>query len=249
MNTGRRRYEYLDVLRGITVISMILYHGIWDLVYIVGLKMDWYRSNVGYIWQQSICWTFILLAGFCWSLGKNKMKRGLLVFAAGALVSLVTCIVTPKQRVIFGVLTLLGCCMLLMLLLEKVLRRVPASAGIMISLLLFLLTKNLNHGTIGLGTSWQIQLPKAWYDSGYIMTFLGFLDRNFFSTDYFSLFPWLFLFVTGYFLYRLSCEKGLLDKPWLRTVKSKPLAFVGRHSLLIYMVHQPILYFLIMCAF
>ena len=86
----RQRYGALDWIRGITLISMILYHGAWDLVYMFGVNWDWYRSKGAYAWQQSICWTFILLSGFCWALGQNrrrKLRRGLLVFSGGALIT------------------------------------------------------------------------------------------------------------------------------------------------------------------
>ena len=61
------RYYFLDRLRGITVVSMVAYHGIWDLVHIFHINISWFNDVIGYIWQQSICYTFILLSGFCWS--------------------------------------------------------------------------------------------------------------------------------------------------------------------------------------
>ncbi len=247
--TGHSRYEYLDILRGLTLISMILYHAMWDLVYLVGIKADWFRSNAAYIWQQSICWTFILLAGFCWSLGKKKRKRGSIVFAAGVVVSLVTWIVTPNQKIIFGVLTLLGTCMLLMIPLEKVLRRIPETIGLVLTAGIFLFTKGINRGYLGVEDVCVIYLPKAWYDGGYIPTFLGFMDRSFYSSDYFSLIPWMFLFLTGYFLYQIARSKGILTCSVLLRIRNKPLAYLGRHSLLLYLLHQPIIYLLVMCFF
>ena len=50
---------------------MIAYHACWDLVYLFHADWDWYRGTGAYIWQQSICWTFILLSGFCFSLGRR----------------------------------------------------------------------------------------------------------------------------------------------------------------------------------
>ena len=47
----RQRYGALDWIRGITLISMILYHGAWDLVYMFGVNWDWYRSKGAYAWQ------------------------------------------------------------------------------------------------------------------------------------------------------------------------------------------------------
>lgn len=241
------RYVYLDSLRGLTLISMILYHTIWDLVYITGIELDWFRTDAAYIWQQSICWTFILLAGFVWSMGRRKGKRGCIVVAAGILVMLVTWIFLPEQRIIFGVLTLLGTCMLLMIPLEKGMRKIPETVGFLLSVLLFLLTKNINSGYLGIGGINLAALPKSWYDGGYIMTFLGFTDKDFYSTDYFSLFPWMFLFLAGYFLYRIALRRGVLDQAALNRMGNKPLAYLGKHSLLIYLLHQPIIYFVITC--
>lgn len=105
---------------------MISYHFLWDLVYLYNADIPWYKSHGAYIWQQSICWTFILLAGFSWHLGKKHMKRGLWAFGGGVVVSLVTAIVLPNDRVRYGVLTLIGSCILIWILLDKVLKKIPA---------------------------------------------------------------------------------------------------------------------------
>ena len=120
----RKRLHGLDLLRGVTLLSMIAYHGTWNLVYLFGVDLPWYEKLPGYIWQQSICWTFILLSGFCWSMSRNHLRRGLLVFGGGAVVSLVTCLLMPDSRILFGILTCLGSCMLLMIPLEKLLGQI-----------------------------------------------------------------------------------------------------------------------------
>ncbi len=245
----QNRYMYLDILRGITLISMMLYHAMWDLVYIMKVNIGWFRSDVASVWQQSICWTFILLAGFCWSLGKKKWKRGSLVFAAGIVISLITCIFTPKQRIIFGVLTLLGTSMLLMIPLEKIIKKVPEKIGFPVTMFLFLLTLDINQGYLGFGAIHLYELPKSLYDCGYGMTFLGFLDRDFYSADYFPLFPWFFLFVAGYFLYRIAERKRVLFWEGFNRLKCRPLAWLGRHSLMIYMIHQPVIYLIVHILF
>ena len=85
----KKRFPILDSIRGIVLVSMILYHATWNFVYIYGMKWSWYQSFAAYLWQQSICWTFILLSGFCFSLGKKHWKNGLLVSASGVLVTMV----------------------------------------------------------------------------------------------------------------------------------------------------------------
>ena len=85
------RLALLDSLRGLTLISMILFHACWDAVYLLGANWPWYGSRAAYIWQQSICWTFIMLSGFCIPFSSKLLRRGLEVFGAGALVMAVTC--------------------------------------------------------------------------------------------------------------------------------------------------------------
>lgn len=236
------RYGLLDSLRGLVLISMILFHACWDLVYIFEKDFSWYRGTGAYIWQQSICWTFILLSGFCWSLGRKPGKRGLIIFLAGAVVSLVTVLFMPGDRVVFGVLTLIGSCMLIMIPLHKGLKHVPAGVGLIVCIVLFILTRNVNDGYLGFENLNLIKLPEILYE-GQIMTFLGFTDPGFYSTDYFSLFPWFFLFLAGYFLYYIICAANdgkIMDKYCRQGVE--PFSFLGKHSLLIYMLHQPVIY-------
>ncbi len=238
----KQRYGVLDSIRGLVLVSMVLFHACWDLVYIFGADLDWYHGTGAYLWQQSICWTFIFLSGFCWPLGKSPVKRGVTVFLAGALVSLVTILFMPEDRVVFGVLTLIGSCMVLMVLLDKVLYRLPSGLGFFLSALCFFLTRNVNDGHLGF-EGWDLtELPRFLYQ-GMAMTFLGFPEPGFYSTDYFSLIPWVFLFLSGYFLFGFLGKRDnrqFLDKYFVRGIK--PFDLLGRHSLLIYMIHQPALY-------
>ncbi len=241
-NEKKLRYDFLDSLRGFVLISMILFHACWDLVYIFEKNWNWYLGTGAYIWQQSICWTFILLSGFCWSLGRKPGKRGFIVLMAGEAISLSTILFMPDNRVVFGVLTLIGSCMLLMILLHKGLKHVPAGMGLVISGFLFALTRNLNYGYLGFEEFNLVRLPEILY-KGWVMTFLGFTDPGFYSTDYFSLFPWLFLFLSGYFLYRVITESDnskIMDK--YCTKGAEPFSFLGKHSLIIYILHQPVIY-------
>ena len=91
------RYALLDELRGLDLVSMMLYHGCWDLVKLFGIQANWYYGLPGHLWQQSICWVFILLSGFCLPLGHHPFRRGAVVFGAGALVTAVTLLFLPED--------------------------------------------------------------------------------------------------------------------------------------------------------
>ena len=239
-NVTRTRLHLLDGIRGIVLISMVAYHFSWNMVYLYGARWTWYRSHAAYVWQQSICWTFILLSGFCWSMGRNHLKRGLMVFGGGALVTAVTLLVMPSNRVVFGVLTCIGSAMLLLIPLEKILKKIPAEAGAGVSFALFLLFRNINRGYLGFESINIAALPDSWY-CNLFTTYLGMPAPDFYSTDYFSLLPWFFLFVTGYFIHRTCQKRNLLQ--WKTLQKKLPFVdFLGKNSLLVYLLHQPVLY-------
>lgn len=233
----RRRYQVLDTIRGCALVSMILYHASWDLVYLFGTDWPWYHGFAAHVWQQSICWTFILLSGYCFSLGRHQLRRGLTVFLCGALITAVTWAFMPENLVLFGVLTLLGSSMLLTSGFQHLLQKIPPRAGLAGSFLLFLLTRDVNAGYLGFEGTRIFRFWDGARDLG--TAFAGFPPADFFSTDYFSLLPWFFLFLTGYFLFRLRRSE-------VRELRRIPLVTaMGRHSLLIYMLHQPVIYALL----
>ena len=251
----KQRYHILDEIRGITLCSMILYHAVWDLVYIFGYNWKWYQTDMAFLWQQSICFTFILLSGFCFSLGKRKVRRGLVVFGAGVLISLVTELFMPQNRIRFGVLTLLGSCMLIVAFAEKIMKgskepeqdektvkAISPIWAIVANVLLFILTRRVNYGVLGFADVTVARFPRSLYNLGDVGNFLGFTEQTFFSTDYFSLIPWIFLFLTGYYLY-----KWMKEKQWLTELPKAPSLGawwrpIGRYSLIIYLLHQPVVY-------
>lgn len=234
------RLALLDTLRGLILLSMVAYHALWDAVYLFGAALPWYGGEWAFFWQQSICWGFIFLSGFCWPLGRRPVRRGLTVFGAGVLVMAVTAITQPESRIVFGVLTLLGSCALLLTPLHRWLQRLPALLGLACSAGLFVLLRNVNAGYLGFG-EWNLLPLPAWLYQNSFTTFLGFMQPGFKSADYFSLFPWFFLFLCGYFacLWLKEKERGF---PSVFKLSVKPLAFLGRHSLLLYLLHQPALY-------
>ena len=227
----------LDELRGLDLISMILYHACWDLMFLFGVWMSWYAGRPGQLWQQSICWVFILLSGFCVPFGHHTLRRGATVFGAGALVTAVTLIFMPESRVVFGVLTLLGSAMLLTGLLEPLLKKIPPAVGLAASAVLFALTCHVSERYIGFG-GLQLALPEKLY-ANYLTAFLGFYPDGFYSTDYFPLVPWLFSFWAGYFLHGVIGRERM--EPLRRSV-CPPLGWLGRHSLVLYLLHQPAIF-------
>lgn len=236
------RYQRLDSIRGITLLSMVLFHTVWDLVNIFRVDWDWFYTDLAFVWQQSICWTFIALSGFCWSLGRRKWYRAFVIFGAGLVISFVTEFCAPDQRIRYGVLTLLGVSSFILILLEKYLKNISAWGGFTFCCIAFIFSYGVNDGYLGLKKYLELELPRVLYQTGEFGNFLGFTESSFYSADYFSLFPWIFLFLAGYFTYRIVEEGGGLVK--LARQKSLGVFWdvLGRRSLIIYMLHQPVIY-------
>ena len=250
------RYHLLDNLRGLTFISMVLFHTMWDLVYIFGVDAPWFHTQAAYVWQQSILYCFVLISGFCWGLGHHPLKRGLIVFGCGLVVTAVTFVAMPDDPAIYGVLSLLGTSMLLMIVLEKALKHVPAAAGFALSLVLFVLLRGVPYGYLGFDGLPLVELPDALY-ANIVTAAFGFQPASgFVSSDYVPLIPWLVLFICGYFLMRLLQKpapatnmQDTSGRPELRLPAIGPwplVSLIGRHSLIIYMLHQPVIYGVLM---
>lgn len=247
LTNQKTRSRSLDCLRGAALVSMILYHACWDMVYLWGCDWEWYDGVGAYLWQQSICWTFILLSGYCWSMSRHPLRRGAVTLGAGALVWLVTEFIMPRAALRFGVLTFLGSAALCMIPAEKLLRQIPWRLGLLLHFALFLMFKNAARGWIGLGLGGRLggislaALPRAWYEKGLLSAWLGFAPKGFTSADYFPILPWWFLFCCGYFLWRKTKEGGKTEKE-RSFFLADALEWLGQHSLLVYLLHQPALY-------
>ena len=268
---GRTRVLIPDIVRGVTVVSMVLFHGMWDAVFLHGLSSPWYSALPGYVWQQSICWSFLLVSGYCFRFDRKPAVRGAVIFGCGALISLVTVLFLPEEQILFGVLTLIGSSILLTAGLDGILRKAgfPGTVGghgsgcagkcskngrkyavlLLCAFALFLLTRNVNEGTLGFEGASFGRLPASWYRNLFT-AYLGFPPPSFWSTDYFSLIPWYFLYLTGYFLSfvcpadRLREAERKLFPDTEPPVFLRPVLWIGRHAFLIYLLHQPVLFLL-----
>lgn len=151
-----------------------------------------------------------------------------------------------KNSVItFGILSFIGSAMLIMLPLAKILRFIPPVAGFIISIGMFFATKNIIHGTIGIG-SWQYILPPDFYANNFT-AYIGLPPQSFHSADYFPLLPWIFMYTAGYFLY--YCVQKSISKNNIFKFNCKPLSLLGRHSLAAYLIHQPVIIALLWLCF
>jgi uncharacterized membrane protein len=231
---GGGRLAILDELRGFTIINMIAYHVCYDLVYIHGFDWSWFCGAQAGLWQEYICLSFIFIAGVCTRFSGRPFIRAFKVCACALLITAVTLYAYPDQLIVFGILHCLGASMLIYAVFAPVFRGLPSPVGFVLALLLALATRDVASGVFGIG-SFSVRLPSFLYGTSFLFPF-GFINAGFFSADYFPLFPYLFVFLAG------SAAGPLvrLAPPVLGRVHARPLAYLGRHSLLIYLLHQPV---------
>ena len=233
------RVYLLDELRGLAVLLMIFYHGAYDAVYLFRFTgTAWFTSAPMAFLQRYIAVSFILIAGIMGRYTGSNLRRGAKTFLCGMLVTAVTLLVLPSERILFGILHFLGAAMMLLGLCKPLLKKIPAPVGLLLSALLYLATDSIGRGWIGLGPL-RLELPRALYDAGFLFP-LGLHPRLFASADYYPLLPWLFLFLAGHFLRRLLA--GPMERLDPDALRCPPLCALGRQSLPVYMLHQPIVY-------
>ena len=215
---SKNRIWELDALRGLCILGMIAVHFLFDLTGFNGLPSallflaDWGGA------------AFFLISGICATLGSRCIRRGLTVLGCGLAVSTVTVIMyrlglAPKALIIyFGVLHCLGVCMLLW----HFFRNLPTAVLAVLSAVFI---------AIGLLIQ-NVRIDVRW------LVWLGLRYEGFATSDYFPLLPFLGFFLLGAVLGRLLYREKRSLLPGVRGFHA--LQWMGRQSLPIYMLHQPL---------
>lgn len=217
------RIHLLDLLRSVCVWMMLVYHTVYDLTLFGVLP----GTVLAHLAARAYCYLgaggFLLISGVCVRFSRDSVRRGFLVFCAGFAVTVATTLAGYPVR--FGVLQLLGCCMVLYGLAKRRLEAWNGPIFVFVCLVLFF-------------ASWALTSAIR-VDITFLYP-LGLRAAGFSSADYFPLLPWAFLFLLG-----TAAGKYLdarRDAPPLRRRFPAVLTFCGRHSLMIYLLHQPLIY-------
>lgn len=220
----KQRIWELDAVRGLCLLLMIYCHIVYDLTELFAVVK--LKDPTFYNWAMDYTGIFFLtLSGISVTLGNHPVKRGLTVIGGGMLCSIATYFLyrvdfAPKSILIyFGILHCLGVCMLLWPLLRK---------------LPFWVLGILGAGIL------LINLPPVKTDSLWLLPF-GIRPARWASSDYFPLVPYLGYFLIGSAAGKLLYKNKKSLLPACSFFPIPQLCFMGRHSLLIYLLHQPIL--------
>ncbi|MCL2698062.1 MAG: DUF1624 domain-containing protein [Oscillospiraceae bacterium] len=236
-----KRVGLLDEIRGFAIICMIVYHFLFSLQNFYGVDVPVFFDSWFGVIRSIFAGAFIFISGCVCRFSRNNLKRGAQCFFLGMLVTFVIALVQPSLQIHFGILHLLGICMIIYALTEVFFDFVPPLAGIIIFGFLFFALYNIpygNPGFIGFGGLFAIPVPEILYDAEVLFP-LGFKGPYSNYGDYFPLLPWFCIFATGCFFGVYARENAL--PRWFYKTRVKFFAVTGRYTIWIYLLHQPII--------
>ena len=232
---SQKRIALLDEIRGFCLVCMVFYHAYYLFGSMGGID---FFSTIYRLFepvQLLFASAFICISGICTNFSRSPLRRGLMLLGIAVCVSVVTVFLLPKIGLDrfqdkFGILHLLALCMIL----AGLLRRLPRKPAPLPSAIIFAVLYALS----ALLLSGRIPLPDALLQNPYLFP-LGLHNAEFYSADYFPLLPHMFVFLIGVQIGRILCEKELPSSAFC--VHVRPFAFIGRHSLVVYLAHVPCL--------
>lgn len=220
-NNTKKRFPLIDEIRALAIILMIIFHLFYDLNIFGFVEIDFLKEKFWLFFPRVIVFLFMLSVGFSLAVAHlPKIKWKIFWFRFGkiaifaAIISLMTFFLFPTAWIYFGTLHCIALCSILCL-------------------------PFINRPNIALIIALALIIPSAIFDIN-IPWFLMIHS----SMDYIPPFPWLGVSLLGIFAYHHNIHHFDLSK-YLGPSGKKPLKFfhfLGRHSLLIYIIHQPILY-------
>ena len=228
MANFKSRIWELDALRGVCIACVIVVHFLFDLSFFGGLDLT---LPAWYVFIQEYGGAiFVVLSGVCVTLGSKSVRRGLIVFACGMLITAVTYgmyrlgMSGADVVVKFGVLHLLGVCMLV----YPAFKKLPPAALALLGLAIAITGYAIR----------SVIVPQRWLFP------LGLTYEGFTSSDYFPLFPQLGYFLIGAAIGKTAYheKRTLLPGAFQKTGIARFFCWCGRQSLFIYLLHQPIVY-------
>lgn len=228
-NNSSQRILLMDTLRGVLIILVVLFHLLYDLDMIFGVNTGLFEQQWFFTFRDCFVGMLILISGISCNLSRNNIKRGLKTLGWGVVISIVTALFMPSERIIFGILHFFGTAMIVYGIFQKIFNKINPIIGVITSGLIYLLTLNI----------YEIELSGLNVVMKYFLFIVGF-NTGCWSADYYPLIPWIFIFLAGAFAGR-NIKSTKLPNFFYQNI-CPPLTFIGQHTLIIYILHQPIIY-------
>ena len=228
------RFWELDFFRGMAIIMMAVFHLVFDLYYFGAYGVD-VGSGFWLYFARATAFIFVFLVGVCLSISYGKTpvkfwlknaKRGLKVFGFGLLITALTFLAFKNNFIVFGVLHFIG-----------------------VSVVLSIVFVRFNYLNLLFSVGF---IAVGFYLAGLVFSFpwlvwAGLEPAGFYTFDYFPLFPWFGVILFGLFVGKNLYSNGKRQFK-IKEVSNLPVkgfGFLGRHSLVIYLIHQPIIIFIL----
>ena len=222
------RAWWLDAARGLAVVAMVAYHLAWDLSHFGVIVTDVVADPAWRLFAKAIAASFLLIAGLSLAFATREgvrwpavLRRIGIISAAALAVTVVTYVSFPDRFIFFGILHAIAVSSLIALALRRLPAGVVALCGVVVLLLPRFVQSELfdASGLVWLGLGTTVPL----------------------TNDFEPVFPW-----TGWMLLGLALGRsGLLPASSKDPGRTSLLVLAGRWSLVIYLVHQPILFTLV----
>jgi len=235
MSNKITRFWEIDFFRGIGIILMIIYHILYDLNYFDIYSTD-FDSLLFRFYRTIAASVFIVIVGVSLSLSYSRIQsklskkdiekkylfRGLKIFGLGLLITLISWLFIPEGFIVFGILHLIG-----------------------ISIILAYPFLHLKIENLPIGLTFIIVgiYLKTFTVNFYWLLWLGFIPAGFFTVDYFPLLPWFGVVLIGIIIGKSFYKDNKRVFSLWDLSKYLPIRFIcflGRHSLVIYLLHQPL---------
>lgn len=235
-----KRIYIIDQIRGFAIICMVIYHLIYDITIIFNVDILLFYSDLMNFIRDMFAGLFIFISGVACNLSKNNFKRGVICLSIALLMTAFTYFFIPSQTIVFGILHLLGISMILYSIFKKnILKCKNDKLVIVILLILLVFLYNIIYGFIGIRYILEFPIPNFLSQYEFLFPF-GIKSDNFFSSDYFPLIPWSLIFFIGCFVGKYFNKSNINPKLYKNYFPF--LSIIGKNTIWIYILHQPILY-------
>lgn len=233
---NQNRFWELDFLRAIAVLMMVVFHFFWDINYFGIAEFDLYNGFLG-AFQKTTAGLFLVLVGISLTISFNKSKNAFAAkfFKKSAKIFLFAFFLTffsvaffPRQPILFGILHLIALSIVLSIPFIRYKKASLALGLVFIFLPVF------------------FDLPSL----GINQLFFAGLSNQVPALDFFPVIPWFGAVLVGIFVgntfYENNKPKIFIKKPENKIINA--MEKLGQHSLLIYFIHQPIMFGLLFIA-
>ena len=232
------RFPEIDITRGIAILMMVIFHTVFDISFF-GIAPVNVATGFWRYFAMTTAFLFLFIVGISlvvsharsaakldrFSLAKKFLYRGAGILALGLLVTLATWWYLHEGFVIFGILHLIG-------------------VSVMLSPLFFRFGKyNIFLGLLCIAAGFFVG---TFQGPVWLLPF-GIYPPSFTSIDYTPLFPWFGVVLIGLGAGEFLYTKGVrhFTMPAVPEQVAVPLSFLGRHSLILYLIHQPVIILLL----